>query len=247
MPRVHFHDRPAVVAGALSATARRHLVPRPEAERLSGSCATGCSRYGAPLLAPRKETGGVAGAQMVLTTQWSEIERLKGRATTEAWQWFIDRYRGFVALALQRLIWSPERASAAVDEFWGNLFQSGVVERLHQPMRFRAFLVSTLRNYAHKWMRQNPQIGPGTSSERAAHGGGPLPEDEEVALWARQLLHLALARLERDQPSWARVLLSFYGLPPLPGAAAEPPRRATDIAAELQCSANALHQLLFRA
>jgi RNA polymerase sigma factor (sigma-70 family) len=184
---------------------------------------------------------------MVLTTQWSEIERLKGRATTDAWQWFIDRYRGFVSLALQRMIWSPERVDAAAEEFWGYLFQSGVVGRLQQPMRFRAFLVGTLRNYAHKWMRQNQRVGPGTATEREADHGAPLPEDEEVALWARQLLHLALARLERDQPSWARVLRSFYGLAQGPGEESEPPRLATEIAAELQCSTNALHQMLFRA
>jgi DNA-directed RNA polymerase specialized sigma24 family protein len=184
---------------------------------------------------------------MVLTTQWSEIERLKGRGTTEAWQWFIDRYRSFAALALQRLIWSPERAAIAADEFWGYLFQSGVVERLQRPMRFRAFLVSTLRNYAHKWMRQNPLVGPDTADEQQADPGSGLHEDEEVALWARQLLHLALARLERDQPSWAQMLRSFYGLPRAVGEAPDPPRRATEIAAELQCSPNALHQLLFRA
>ncbi|HEX6810776.1 MAG TPA: sigma-70 family RNA polymerase sigma factor [Planctomycetota bacterium] len=184
---------------------------------------------------------------MVPTTQWSEIERLQGRAPTEAWQRFIDRYRGFVTMVLRRLIWTPERSATASEEFWGYLFQSGALARLQRPMRFRAFLVGTLRNYAYDWTRRNPPLQQEGQHDHRADPSTLLPEDEEVALWGRQILHLAMQRLERDQPRWAWVLRSFYGLPLTVGSEPGSLRHATQLAAELQCSTNALHQLLFRA
>lgn len=186
-------------------------------------------------------------ARMGLTTQWSQIERLQGDAATEAWQWFIDRYRGFVIAALRRLIWSSDRAVAACDEFWGYLFASGAVGRLQRSMRFRAFLVTLLRNYAQGWMRRNPRVPAAADVDDRPGADGWLPEDEEVALWAHQLLHLAIRRLERDQPRQAEALRAFYGLAPSADGEPPAPRRASDLAEVLGCSANALHQLLFRA
>src|SRR6185436_15697914 len=121
----------------------------------------------------------------------------------EAWQWFIDRYRGFVTAAVRRLIWSPDRAAEASEEFWGYLFQSGAVARLQRQSRFRAFLVGTLRNYAHDWVRRNPRLPQGDADEALPDPSTAWPEDEEVALWARQLLHLAFERLGREQPRQA--------------------------------------------
>jgi DNA-directed RNA polymerase specialized sigma24 family protein len=183
---------------------------------------------------------------MGLTTQWSQIEQLKGSAAPEAWEWFIDRYRGFVAAALRRLVWSPDRAAQASEEFWGYLFQSGAVARLERQPRFRAFLVGTLRNYAHDWMRRNPRPSH-DAAETLPDPGTTWPEDEEIAMWAHQVLHLALQRLDREHPRDVEMLRSFYGLPSSAGGAPVPRRRATDLAAALGCKANALHQLLFRA
>ena len=190
---------------------------------------------------------GVRGRSMSLTTQWSEIQQLQGRDATAAWQWFIDRYRGFVTAALRRLIWSPALAAAASEEFWGYLFQCGAVDRLERSMRFRAFLVGTLRNYAHDWLRRNPPVQHEVANDDRPDEGLPLLEDEEVALWVRQLLHLALQRLGREQPRWAKALCLFYGLPVAADGPPAFPHSATALATELGCTANALHQLLFRA
>lgn len=183
---------------------------------------------------------------MSLTTQWSAIERMKGHAASDAWLWFVDRYRPFVASVLRRLIWSAERAHCAHEEFWGYLFQSGAIDRLQERTCFRAFLTGTLRNYAHDWMRRNPSSS-GASLDGLDAAREPLREDEEVGLWGRQLLHLALQRMDAEQPRQARTLRAFYGVPDQVEAAPAVPRRATELAEELGCPPNALHQLLFRA
>lgn len=182
---------------------------------------------------------------MALTTRWSQIERLRGSSSPEAWQWFIDRYRGFVGTTVRRIIWSPDRATAATDEFWGYLFERGALEHLPRPTCFRAFLVSTLRNYARDWMRRNPR--PQVRGGDPEDPGALLPEDLEVTLWARHLLNLALRRLDREQPRQALILRAFYGLPQ--DADAEPlaPRSATSIAGQLGCTPNSLYQLMHRA
>jgi RNA polymerase sigma factor (sigma-70 family) len=150
-------------------------------------------------------------------------------------------------MVLRRRIWSPERAVSASEEFWDYLFQSGAIERMQRPMRFRAFLTNTLHNYAHDWMRRNPKVGPEGHDGLPAGAQPPMPEDEEIALWVRQLLHLALQRLDREQPRWGGMLRSFYGVPEAVDEEPVAPRRASEIADELGCTANALHQLLFRA
>lgn len=184
---------------------------------------------------------------MTLTTQWSRIHQLNEHEATAAWQWFVDRYRGFVGAALRRLIWSPERAASATDEFWGYLFQSGALQRPLPPARFRAFLVGTLRNYARGWIRRNPLVPQQEDGVLAEAREPQLSEEDEIGLWVRQVLHHALARLEREQPRWARALKTFYGLPnEIEGAAVEA-LGATDLATELGCTRNALHQLLHRA
>ena len=184
---------------------------------------------------------------MELTTHWSEIEQLQGRGSSEAWRWFIDRYQGFVGMALRKLIWSPDDAARAGEEFWGYLFQSGAVERVQRPMRFRGFLTSTLRNYALHWMRRHPRRPSLAADGAVADPGVRLLEDEEMAMWGQQVLHLALQRLDLEQARWGWMLRSFYGLPATADGEAATPRRATEIADELGCTANALHQLLFRA
>jgi DNA-directed RNA polymerase specialized sigma24 family protein len=182
---------------------------------------------------------------MVLTTQWSEIERLQGKVAEESWRWFVGRYRGFVARAVRQMIWSPERAAEATEQFWGYLFASGVLERVGRHLRFRGFLVNTLRNYALDWMRRNPRLGEPTEDRRT--DDSLLPEHEEVTLWARHLLYLALERLEAERPTWARLIRAVYGIPTNPEAEPLPPRRVSELVVEFGCSANTLHQVMYRA
>lgn len=184
---------------------------------------------------------------MSLTTQWTEIRQLTAREQSAAWQAFVDRYRDFVLAALRRLIWSHGNAEQASEEFWSYLFESGVLMRLQPPMRFRAFLTGTLRNYAHGWQRRNHATAMPDAHDELEAPVAAMPEDEELRLWGRQLLHLAMQRLERTQPRWSTALRRFYGLPAHALAEASERTGATALAAELDVSPNALHQLLFRA
>lgn len=179
-------------------------------------------------------------------TRWSQLDRLRGTQSTEAWQWFVDRYCGFVEAALRRLIWSPERAAAAAEEFWGYLFESRAVERLNRTQRFRAFLSGVLHNYAADWRRRNRSAVP-ASGVAAVPDQGSLPEDDELALFAQQVLHLSLSRLARLQPLFAESLRRFYGLASTADGQKVPRQRATEIAAQLGLAPNALHQTLVRA
>lgn len=187
---------------------------------------------------------------MRLTTHWTEIRQLSSGEQPGAWQGFVERYRGFVESALRRMIWSTDRAQDATDEFWAYLFQSDVLARLQPPMRFRAFLSGTLRNYALDWLRRNTQRRHVILHDAHVAPEPDMPEREELALWGHQLLHLALQRLERAQPRWAMALRRFYGLGEDVLAPPAPRTGAWDLAMALGLAnnpLNALHQLLFRA
>lgn len=155
---------------------------------------------------------------MGLTTHWSRIEELQGDGAAEAWHWFIDRYRDFVTVALRRLVWSTDRAVTAGDEFWGYLFQSGALQRASRPMHFRGFLMSTVRNYALHWMRRNPKPQTVAADGGSEDTGLLLLEEEEVALWARQILlgtNLQFSLL--SLPSGAGPSLHLIGFGSIPG------------------------------
>ncbi|MCC7065986.1 MAG: sigma-70 family RNA polymerase sigma factor [Planctomycetes bacterium] len=172
---------------------------------------------------------------------------MREHADETAWRWFIERYRGYLRAVLKRMLPSADCVETAVDEFWGYLFQSGLVARMQRPMRFRAFLVGTLRNYAYDWLRRNPraQHAPTTIDTPAPIGW--LPEDEEVALWVHQLLHLALQRLVRMQPRHAQVLRGCYGLGDAADSPPAVPVSPSQMALEMGLTRNALHQLTHRA
>jgi RNA polymerase sigma factor (sigma-70 family) len=122
-----------------------------------------------------------------------------------------------------------------------------LIARQHRGLRFRAFLVTTLRKYALDWLRRN-RTGNGDAAP-AERAGEPLPwpEEEEIASWSRHVVHLALQRLERDNPRHASVLRAFYGIGEESHEPPRPPQPASAIADEHGLSDNATHQLLFRA
>lgn len=180
-------------------------------------------------------------------TQWSKLEKLHSDRPTESWNWFITRYRPYVIAVLRRLLWNKDSVDAAADEFWGYLFSSRALERADRSGRFRSFLSGVVRNYASAWVRGNaPRPTLGEQDAQVALPPG-LPEAEDLALWGQQILHLGLERLGREYPAEERALRLFYGIPDQPGGEARPRLRATVIAAQLGCAANAMHQTLFRA
>ncbi len=180
------------------------------------------------------------------STRWSAIGQLHGGEVNDAWDWFIPRYRGYVAAVLRHLGFRADDAEAATEVFWSYLYRSRAVERADRNGRFRSFLSGVVRNYAKSWRReQSIDMVPATDSTLDAFAD--LHVDIELDLWAAQILHLGLARLGREHPDDERALRWFYGLPDEVGGDNPPRVRATEIARRLGCSGNAMHQALFRA
>ncbi|MBL8728397.1 MAG: sigma-70 family RNA polymerase sigma factor [Planctomycetes bacterium] len=178
-----------------------------------------------------------------LATYWTQIGKLDQSHAESAWGWFIERYRGFVHDVLARHVGSA-RADAATSDFWSYLFVGDVLQRADRGRRLRGFLVGVLRNFARQWLRRQ-----GTSLAPAGAADEPsvvdLPEEEEMALWAENVLHNALAEMQRRWPNSALVLRCFYGLRDASGQP-ERPLSVTETAARLQCNVNAVHQALHR-
>ena len=181
------------------------------------------------------------------STRWSVIAQLHDGKPNDSWDWFIRRYRGYVAAVLRHLGFRAEEIDAATEEFWSYLYRSRAVERADRDGRFRAFLSGVVHNYARSWRRdQAPRSQP--AGEPADPDALPdLRPTLELDLWAAQILHLGLARLGRDHADDERALRWFYGLPGEVGGDATARVRATEIARRLGCTANAMHQTLFRA
>ncbi len=176
-------------------------------------------------------------------TRWTEIEHLRHGDHHADWDWFLRRYHTFAVAVLRQLL--PEAdVDAAAEEFWGYLFQSRALERADPGGRFRSFLAGILTRYAMAWRRQNRPKDAAVDPDLFGRDA-QLPEAHEVALWAQQILHLGLERLGRSYPNEELALRWFYGLPTTSGGDAHRVS-ATVISARLGCSANAVHQALFR-
>ena len=180
------------------------------------------------------------------STRWSVIAQLHDGKPNESWDWFIRRYRGYVAAVLRHVGFRTEEANAATEEFWSYLYSSRAVEHADRNSRFRSFLSGVVRNYAKCWRREHA-IGAVGATDSALMEVPDLRVDVDLELWATQVLHLGLARLGRENADAERVLRWFYGLPAEVGGDAQPPIRATEIARRVGCTPNALHQTLFRA
>lgn len=181
------------------------------------------------------------------STRWSVIAELHDGRPDARWDWFIRRYRGYVAAVLRHLGLRTGEADAATEEFWSYLYRSRAVERADRNGRFRSFLSGVVRNYAKSWRRDQTPHGDPVAADGQIEALPDLRADAEVELWATQILHLGLARLGRDHADDERVLRWFYGLPTEIGGDVTPRVRATEIARRLGSNANAMHQMLFRA
>lgn len=178
-----------------------------------------------------------------LATYWTQIGDLDRSHAESAWQWFVERYRRFVRDVLVHLV-GRANADAATGDFWSYLFESGVLQRADRSRRLRAFLVGVLRNFARQWLKKHRVAFP-TVPDADEPTCVDLQEDEEMALWASNVLHNALAEMERRWPNSALVLRCFYGLRDRNGQPGRP-MSVTETAARLQCNVNAVHQALHR-
>lgn len=180
------------------------------------------------------------------STRWSVIAQLHEGKPDDAWDWFIRRYRGYVAAVLRHLGLGAGDAAAATEEFWSYLYRSRAVERADRNGRFRSFLSGVVRNYAKSWRREQGAASASAATDGALDAAAELRDGADVTLWATQILHLGLARLGREHADDERALRWFYGLPDEVGGEAPPRVRATEIAARIGCTPNAMHQTLFR-
>ncbi len=200
--------------------------------------------------APGQPHSSMAEEPSSFSTRWSVIAQLHDGQPNDSWDWFIRRYRGYVSAVLRHLGFRAEEIGAATEEFWGYLYRSRAVERADRDGRFRAFLSGVVRNYARSWRRdQAPRDQPASAPAKPANLD-ELPDLRptlELDLWAAQILHLGLARLGRDHADDEQALRWFYGLPCEVGGETNARVRATEIAQRLGCTANAMHQSLFRA
>jgi len=188
------------------------------------------------------------GGDAPLNTRWSMLEGLQGREAEESWRWFIDRYRPFVRSCLSRMIRPRDRAEQAAEEIWSYLFTAAVFENADRERRFRTYLAGVVRNFAYGWLRSHPQGEPDEAADAAAPDEDPALrlEQEELRLWKRQVVLLALGELALRSEHQALALRWFYGLPESMEEEGREPRAASWIARELGLQANAVHQLIFR-
>jgi DNA-directed RNA polymerase specialized sigma24 family protein len=188
----------------------------------------------------------MADEPIAASTRWSAISLLHDGKADDSWDWFIRRYRGYVAAVLRHLGLRADLVAAATEEFWSYLYSSRAVERADRNGRFRSFLSGVVRNFARSWRRERDHHG-AVPGEDALDDVPALQVDVDLELWATQILHLGLARLGREHGDDERVLRWFYGVPDEVGGDNPPRVRATEIAERIGCSANAMHQTLFRA
>ncbi len=186
--------------------------------------------------------------QPSLHTRWTMLDRLQGTEAEAAWKWFIDRYRPFVSTCLRRVMGSKAAAESAEDEVWSYLFTSDVFEQADRSRRFRGFLIGVIRNFAHSWRRRNYHAQAASEEDSLPEPVAPvdLPEDEEMRLFACQVLHLAMEELGRKHEANALALRWFYGVPDTPNGEFVAAMPVTKIAEQLGIAPNAVHQVLHR-
>lgn len=166
-----------------------------------------------------------------------------GSGEDEAWQWFVERYDGFVRDVLRRRL-PTAGLDEAVTGFWSFAFEQRLVQKHTRARRFRAFLHGCLVNYSHK-QQATPRAEP-RADQDLADLAAELASDSEVrSAWAENVLRLsieALARHPKRSPH-AHLLRRFYGIGPTNTG------RVTGslLAAELGIKPESLHVRLVRA
>lgn len=181
----------------------------------------------------------------LLDTRWSRLDALQGSGagSEDAWQWFVQRYRGFVRDVLASILRRQDLIDHAEQEFWGYLFLSRTIERADRQRRFRALLFGTVRNFARAWSRKQglPQLDEATLQSLTADETG---QGAAMIRWVESVIRNALQVLDAEHPQMARCMRLFYGLGADPQDAK--PRPASDVARELAVTTQSVYMMLFR-
>ena len=146
-----------------------------------------------------------------LHTRWSMLGGLTGTLSEESWRWFIDRYQDYIRIGIERVVRPRERAARAAEEFWSYVFSSAMLENAERSRRFRTYLAGTVRNYARDWLRRNaPADAPPPEDLAVVEDPAAAVEAEDLRLWKRQVVQLALEELRRRSAEQADALRWFY-------------------------------------
>lgn len=172
------------------------------------------------------------------------LEGLSGNDAEKAWRWFIDRYEPLIRAMLVRRL-GVARAEAAADEFWGYLLTYRVIAKADRSRCFRPFLRGVVGNFACAWSRGDYARQDDDDAIPEPTALDPLAEDEELRLWARHLVGLAMTSMRVSHADAAELLQWFYGIH-VDGHATDP-LPVSEIARRRACKPNAIHQALYRA
>ena len=181
-------------------------------------------------------------------TRHSVLRRMSGgedrKALEEAWKYFFEHYREPIERSLRRHLRGHGDADEACAEFFAYLLESHALPRFDAGSgRFRAYLQGILRNYALGWLRQRRSKSSDIDiqSVEASFEEEMLWVEQEESEWAGAVLGAALARMRRDAPRGADMLLRAYGIPPFE----EVPR--AQLAEDLGIKTSALNVALLEA
>ena len=179
----------------------------------------------------------------LLETRWSKLGMLHGAEAEVGWNWFVERYRDFVRDVLASVLRTRELVDAAEEDFWGYLYLSGTLNRADRARRFRALLFGTTRNFARAWSRKR---GLGQIDENALRSLEAVDDAGGAATvaWVDSVIHHGLRALAQEHALTARCISLFYGI----GSHADPrgPRSASDVAAAIDNTTQAVYMMLFR-
>jgi len=149
--------------------------------------------------------------QAFQSTLWSLIS-LAGKGESRAADHFGRRYRAPVLAYCRRLGLGAEEAEDATQEVMLRFFCRGVIQRADRTRgRFRNLLCAVARNVVRShWERQRAQKRHGlTESLSDLDVPEQVPDKTFDHEWLRNLVDLALSRLEEESPQYYEVLARF--------------------------------------
>lgn len=184
--------------------------------------------------------------EMWETTQWSVISKASGRRELSdreaAWVALIERYRVPIEKSIRRHVQGMPDADRRVDEFFGYLFESGVLQKADRTKgRFRAYVQGVIRRYA---LHQRSTRSGGAVELDLEQEDGPTEqelEEREESEWAEAVLASAVAQMMAGGGRDGRVLLETYGI------GGGTPGDRDEICDRHGLNRNALNQALHRA
>jgi RNA polymerase sigma factor (sigma-70 family) len=149
-----------------------------------------------------------------------ELVRACRRGEAAAWGVLVNRYQRLIYTIPRRARLDEDRAGEVFQRTFASLLEQ--LERIEQPQRIRAWLVTTARRETWRLLRQqkNEQLFSDTSDPHGADNheslpdDGPLPDEELERLEEQHLIHIAISAI--DERCRRLLTLLFYCPEPPP-------------------------------